>query len=227
MPGIQATDLLACGMPALQAETLNTNYMQKTSTAETVSGAVTFASSVTVADGKSLTVNASATFASAVTFNGNVTLGNATADTLKINSETTAFSPWTFESLVTFDSAAQFNGTANATTLAWASGGVVRLGVQGAVVPVGTTTATGTTLSQMFSVLSTSVADTNDAVVLPAPTTGQVFIVHNAGASSATVFAGTGRTVNGGANVKLPNARTRIFVAENSTTYWSMLGAGV
>lgn len=203
--GVSKDEILACGMPALFVQTLHDNFTQKTSTSETISGAVTFASSVSL--------------------NGNTTIGNATADTLTVNATPTFSSPVTVNGATTFNSAVTFAGTANATFLAFSSGGQINLGTEGSITPVGSNTAATFTISETFSVISTSVADTNDAVVLPAPTTGQMFIIYNAGGASANIFAGTGRTVNGAASAKLQNGKARIFIAQNSTTYWSMLGA--
>jgi hypothetical protein len=87
----------------------------------------------------------------------------------------------------------------------------------------GTNLATGLQLNADVNVVGTTAASTG--VVLPSAENGSQVVVANNGASSLTVYAKSGSTIDGSASVAIATTKRRVFYGTSETTWVSVLGA--
>ena len=193
--------------PPLHAKMLTDNLLQKSTGGgdQTVVAGVTFSSAVSFSTAATLTVNSAVTYnglvtiASAASFNGNVTIGDGTADAHTLNG-----------------------------TLSMTSNGHLNVAPGATIVCNSTTQGSATALTQMFNILTTANTGVADSVRLPVASTGSVLFVMNQGVGTANVFPATGGTINGGsgdASVMVNPLAARLFIGHTTVNWASLNGA--
>jgi hypothetical protein len=96
--------------------------------------------------------------------------------------------------------------------------------IAAAVTAAGSNLATATPITTSVTNVATTAVSTGVALPLTSAG-GDSFIVHNSGASSLTVYAPSGATINGAASVALASNKGAFIAAITPTLYSAILSA--